>query len=102
MFNGLLPWLRPYAHYLYQVAAYNGLHPRVTSVYRSYQKQAILYNRYRQGLSDLPAAPPGRSKHQYGMAFDMVTDRPLARGAFWSGMGGKFGGVRDPVHFEAP
>jgi LAS superfamily LD-carboxypeptidase LdcB len=102
VFSGLVYWLRPYAYYLYQVAAYNGLHPRVTSVYRSYQRQAVLYDNYRRGLSALPAAPPGRSKHQYGLAFDMVTDNAPALGAFWESMGGKFGGVRDPVHFEAP
>ena len=101
-FHGLVPWLQPYADYLYLVAEYNGLRPRITSVYRSYQQQAHLYDLYRRGLSQLPAAPPGRSKHQYGLAFDMVTDNAPALGAFWTGMGGQFGGTKDPVHFEAP
>lgn len=98
-FSGLVPALQPYADYLYLVAQYNGLRPRVTSVYRSYQKQAFLYERYLRGVSQLPAAPPGRSKHQFGLAFDMVTDNPAALGALWQQMGGKFY-PSDPVHFE--
>lgn len=100
MFHGLVYWLRPYAQYLYRVALYNQLHPRVTSVYRSNQTQAILYARYRQGLTNLPAAPPGESKHQYGLAFDMVTDDNASVGALWQAMGGRWGGSTDPVHFE--
>jgi hypothetical protein len=100
VFNGLVHWLRPYAEYLYRIALYNGLHPRVTSVYRSPQAQARLYQRYQQGLSRLPAAPPGRSKHQFGLAFDMVVDNPEALGAVWTSWGGRWGGSRDPVHYE--
>lgn len=99
MFQGLQPWLRPYAIYLHQVAQQYGLQPRVTSVYRSWGKQRVLYERYLRGESQLPAAPPGRSKHQYGQAFDMVTNNPTALGNFWRQMGGKWY-ANDPPHFE--
>lgn len=102
LFRGLQPWLIPYAEYLYATAEYNGLAPRVTSVFRSYQKQAVLYDRYLRGNHPLPVAPPGRSHHQYGLAFDMVAQNPEGLGAFWRGMGGIWGGARDPVHFQAP
>lgn len=103
LFHGLQSWLIPYAAYFYDVLAAAGYRPRVTSVYRSSQKQAWLYDRWRRGESQLPAAPPGRSKHQFGLAFDLVTRPPeLAQyaGQFWQAMGGKWGGPGDPVHFE--
>lgn len=99
--DGLHPGLRPYADYLVRVAQYYGLRPRITSVYRSYAMQQYLYERYLAGKSALPAAPPGRSKHQYGLAFDMVTTNPQVIGEFWKRMGGQWW-PSDPVHFEAP
>lgn len=99
-FDGLVPDLRPYADYLYAVAQYNGLRPHVTSVWRSHAKQAYLYGRWVAGVSRLPAAPPGRSKHQFGLAFDMVTENNAALGALWRSWGGIWGGEKDPVHFE--
>jgi len=98
-FGGLQMWLRPYAQYLYDTCNQYGQRPRVTSVYRSPAKQRILYERYIRGESSLPAAPPGKSKHQFGLAFDMVTEDPDAVGAFWKQMGGKWW-ASDPVHFE--
>jgi hypothetical protein len=89
----------PYAVYLYETAERYGLKPRVTSVWRSTQQQAVLYQRYRAGLSSLPAAPPGLSKHERGLAFDMVTSDPAAVGALWRRMGGRWF-PSDPVHFE--
>lgn len=107
-FRGLQPWLQPYADYLLLVAEYNDLDPVVTSVYRSYARQAVLYERWKRGLSDIPAAPPGRSQHQQGLAFDLVvrkggyrSDLQDALGAFWVSMGGVWNRP-DPVHFGAP
>jgi len=104
-FRGLQPWLQPYADYLFDVAVASGFRPNVTSVYRSNQRQAVLYERWKRGLSDLPAAPPGRSKHNYGLAFDLVvaqgyrSGEQAALGAFWREMGGRWY-ASDPVHFE--
>lgn len=104
IFVGLVDWLRPYAQYLYDVAAYNQLQPRVTSVRRTREQQAALYARFLRGQSDLPAAPPGTSDHELGLAFDMVVagnyrgPEQRAVGEFWRAMGGAWS-ERDPVHF---
>lgn len=100
-FNGLAVWAIPYAQYLYEVAALNALNPRVTSVFRTHQQQAVLYQRFLRGQSNLPAAPPGHSKHERGLAFDMVTSNPQALGTLWNSMGGRWF-PSDPVHFEIP
>lgn len=99
--RGVQPWLAPYFAHLLQVAQYNGLNPRVTSLYRSITRQAQLYEQYKAGKSRYPAAPPGQSYHNYGRAMDMVADRLEDLGAYWQRMGGKWGGVADPIHFAA-
>jgi D-alanyl-D-alanine dipeptidase len=102
---GLHPSFAPYARYLVDVARANGLGPVVTSAYRSYSQQAVLYRRFLAGQSSLPAAPPGRSKHQFGLAIDV--DLPQNRqylaalGRWWLSIGGGWF-PSDPVHFEAP
>ena len=106
-FRGLQPYLQPYAQYLHDSAVASDMRPTVTSVFRSVQRQAVLYERWRRGLSDLPAAPPGRSKHNHGLAFDLVVRQGYrsphqeALGRFWQSMGGRWSKA-DPVHFEAP
>lgn len=102
---GLQPWLRPYADYLLDTARYNGVRVRITSVRRTRAQQAALYARYLRGESSLPAAPPGRSLHEHGLAFDVVfNDRwennpwQYALGDFWRRMGGSWSEI-DPVHF---
>jgi hypothetical protein len=102
-FSGLQPWLIPYARFFYNQVAAAGFQPRVTSVFRSTRQQAVLYQRYRQGLSGgLPAAPPGRSLHERGLAFDLVVT-PLSAaatvGRYWQSAGGRWF-PSDPVHFE--
>ena len=80
----------------------------VTSVKRSRSKQRRLYNRYMSGKSQIPAAPPGGSLHEYGLAFDLARSGvdPLADpllawlGRVWTYWGGQHGGSRDPVHFQ--
>lgn len=104
-FRDLSPELQPYANWLYDYAAGRGWRPVVTSTFRSIQKQATLYDRYRRGLSELPAAPPGRSLHNYGLAFDMVLQRgwrgteQRELGAVWRSIGGQWF-ESDPVHFQ--
>jgi hypothetical protein len=83
---------------------------RITSVRRSFQEQARLYADFRAGRSALPAAPPGHSMHQYGLAWDMAKvgwrpgqpDSDLAElGSLWTDAGGIWH-PSDPVHFEFP
>lgn len=104
LFNGLRPELRAAAKWLFDYAHARGWNPRVTSVYRSTATQARLYRRYLAGLSPWPAAPPGTSRHEFGLAFDMVVE-PLEKsrelGGLWERMGGYWGGrFNDEIHYE--
>lgn len=100
-FRGLQPFLQPWAEWLLSQAGPNA---HVTSVRRSRKQQTLLYRRYLAGLSQFPAAPPGTSKHERGLAFDIYSSdsRVLERlGKLWESVGGTWGGrFRDPIHFE--
>jgi len=104
-FRGLQPFMQPYAEWLLSVAPYAGARTaRVTSVLRSRAQQQLLYRNWLDGRSSFPAAPPGRSKHEYGLAFDMVTEPFSALhtlGGWWIRAGGEWSKT-DPIHFAAP
>lgn len=94
--HGLQPFLRPYAEHLLRHAP----QARVTSVYRSYSDQLQLWlNRSR---NPYPVAPPGRSYHQYGRAFDVSAPPAVLRelGALWRSWGGTWS-ESDAIHFQA-
>ena len=104
----LHPQLVPFARALYAIGKYYDPLLVVTSGFRSPSKQAKLYSKWLSGESQIPAAPPGRSLHGYGLAFDLArigidpfTD-PLLYwlGGLWESWGGRYGGQRDPVHFQ--
>lgn len=95
----------PYARALVDVAEYYGLGPvSINSVYRSPQKQAVLYDRYLRGLSEYPVAPPGTSLHEHGLAFDMNVRQGGSSpsqewlGRVWASWGGAWS-PQDPIHF---
>ena len=100
----LIPELEPFARELVALVGASGLQPRVTSTLRTYPQQKRLYSRFVAGLSQYPAAPPGRSAHEYGYAFDMVVadlswlptigDAWIQAGGVWHDS--------DPIHFEYP
>lgn len=100
--NGLHSSLRPYAQWLVSVAPYAGARSvRITSVTRSRAEQQQLYSNWLAGRSSFPAAPPGRSKHEYGLAWDMVTEPFSALdtlGAWWKEIGGEWSPT-DRIHF---
>lgn len=102
----LHPGFRPYVELLYQVAAENGLKPVVTSTLRTFREQSDLYRRWKSGLSRFPAAKPGTSIHETGLAFDMdVADERFLKplGELWESFGPGFrwgGRFKDPIHFE--
>ncbi len=106
--NTLDPRLQPWAKYLLYVAKFNDSRFVITSARRDRAKQMTLYYDYLRGLSKIPAAPPGRSLHEHGLAFDMarigidpLADPLLAAfGALWESWGGRWGQQRDPVHFQ--
>jgi len=104
-----LDWrLVPWAKWIHSVGTYNDGRLVVTSAKRSSAKQSRLYDDYIRGISLIPAAPPGKSLHEYGLAFDMARigidplgDPLLAwLGALWESVGGRHGGANDPVHFQ--
>ncbi|MEE8609040.1 MAG: D-alanyl-D-alanine carboxypeptidase family protein [Nitrospiraceae bacterium] len=100
--------LIPSARYLYAIGKYYDPLLVVTSSFRSSSKQARLYRAWLTGESKIPAAPPGRSLHGYGLAFDLARigkdpfNDPLLNwlGGLWESWGGQYGGSRDPVHFQ--
>lgn len=104
----LHPHLIPWAKELYRYGKLLDGRLVVTSARRSQRKQAQLYSDWISGRSRIPAAPPGTSLHQYGLAFDMarlgedpLTD-PLLNwlGQVWKHWGGQYGESRDPVHYQ--
>jgi hypothetical protein len=103
--SSLVPDLIPYAEQLVSIAASAGLSPRVSSARRSHAQQALLYRRFLAGQSRFPAAPPGTSAHEFGLAFDLwINDEEQLAdlGQVWEDMGGVWGGrFHDPIHFEA-
>ena len=103
--NSLVPELQPYCRELVRIAGANRLEPRITSTRRSIQEQRDLYARFLRGANPFPVAPPGTSAHETGEAFDMLVtpvDYLPDLGALWESWGGKWGGNRDPVHFQLP
>lgn len=103
--KALQPFLQPYAEWLLSAAPYAGARTvRITSVRRSRAQQQQLWENWQAGRSEFPAAPPGRSKHEYGLAFDMVTEpRSALRtlGGWWRQVGGEWSPT-DEIHFAAP
>ena len=103
------PQFRPYAEYLVQVGRSVG-RTTVTSTRRTWAEQAGLYEAYRAGRRPLPVAPPGRSRHVWGLAVDLVVGKyraggppspeMQALGEWWRKNGGVWGGKADPVHFS--
>jgi len=104
------PRFRPYADWLVRLGKSYDSRLVVTSGRRSPAKQARLYQNWIAGRSRIPAAPPGRSLHQSGLAVDIARigidplSDPLLNwlGSVWTYYGGKWGGARDPVHFQPP
>jgi peptidoglycan L-alanyl-D-glutamate endopeptidase CwlK len=65
----LHPKVKPYARALVNSAAAKGIIVKVISGLRSFEEQAKLFEIHLQGGP--LAAPPGRSNHNYGLAFDI-------------------------------
>ena len=64
------PW-RQWCDWMLTYLDQRGFDPIVTSGRRTYGEQQRLYSAYLAGRSSLPAAPPGRSAHNYGLAIDV-------------------------------
>lgn len=89
-----------------------GIRLDVRSALRTRAQQEVLYRRAQSGQSSLPAAKPGTSKHERGLAVDVgVTGRTAEQvpwsmweklGAIGERSGLKWLGRFDKVHFELP
>ncbi len=98
------PRFAPWARYLVDVLTAYGYRPTVTSTRRSSSEQRTLYARYVAGASAYPAAVPGTSQHEYGLALDIAFPDPswaASAGAWWRSLGGRWS-PSDAVHFGAP
>lgn len=101
----LAPAMRRAARLLLAVAPHLGATTtRVTSTRRSRAQQTQLYKNFVAGKAAFPAAPPGTSKHELGLAIDIVVTPAAAQtalGQWWRAVGGTWGGqFNDPIHFE--
>lgn len=101
--KSLDPRLRAAAPLLLKAAPLLGARSvKITSAKRSRAQQEVLYRNYLAGKSRFPAAKPGTSKHELGLAVDIVTSPesvlPLL-GAWWNAIGGRWFSS-DPIHFE--
>ncbi len=102
--DALIPELADAARALVDVGDRAGVQPRITSTLRSNSEQARLYRRFLAGASQYPVAPPGRSAHEYGFAFDLVVygpDNQADLGSVWQSWGGVWH-PSDAIHFEYP
>ena len=102
--NKLHPKLRTIARNLPRAARQFGFNARVTSGYRSTALQARLYQEYRAGRSRYPAQPPGQSKHEKGLALDVLSDNTSKLVGLLTdpSVGLAWAGPADPIHFEIP
>ena len=104
---GLNAGILPYAEHLVRECRRIGLRVVITSVVRDRGEQARLYNEYLAGRNPYPVAPPGRSAHEHGLAWDMDVryrdgrDAASVAGAAWNSWGGRWS-ARDRVHFGIP
>ncbi len=102
---GLKPEMKAGAKFLLQAAvALGASSARITSGKRSHAQQASLYKNFLAGKALYPVAPPGSSKHELGLAVDIVVTPAsfqTALGQWWRSVGGTWGGsFNDPIHFE--
>jgi LAS superfamily LD-carboxypeptidase LdcB len=102
--SSLHPELARGLAFLQAVARHNGHGLVVTSMRRSRATQRRLYDDFLAGRSKYPAAPPGLSSHERGLAFDAVIQPEALQAAYgrlWESIGGTWGAsFNDPIHFE--
>jgi len=101
--RSLHPRVYPLARAFVDALEHAGVHVTVTSTVRGPDVQAELYANFVAGRSKFPAAPPGRSTHALGIAFDVHLDPPVydQAGAVWESLGFTWGGrFGDPIHFD--
>lgn len=97
---GYQPEVRAAEERLARLARRAGITFVVTSRFRSIEKQTALFKRWKKGLSKFPVAVPGLSTHNYGVAFDAVSNNQSRLGALAREAGLIWAGKNDVVHFQ--
>lgn len=80
-----------------------GINTFVTSTVRSIREQTFLYNQFLRGNTSFPVAPPGQSNHQFGLAVDLVPEKPSDLPEvveIMRSVGFQWAGTADSVHFD--
>jgi hypothetical protein len=92
------PQLVPWARWLISLWPYG----QITSTRRTRLEQQTLFASCGAGQCRYPAAAPGHSYHEFGLAFDYLAPDEILQqlGAIWESYGGGWGGERDPIHFQ--
>lgn len=111
----LHPKIRPVARAFLKEAEKEGIYLRVTSGLRTFEEQDELYAKGRTAPGNIVTnAKAGESKHNYGLAFDVVEikdGKALWNNPNWSKIGelgkkrgftwgGDFKSIKDKPHFE--
>ncbi len=101
----LLPEFARAVDEVFAAAEDEGIGILIVSTYRSSAEQSKLHRAWiRRGKTGLPAAPPGQSFHEFGLAVDFATDPPDALervGEIAEDFGLRWGGrFNDPVHID--
>jgi len=94
------PKLKIIVRNLPRVSKALGFEVRITSGYRDYVTQARLYREYLAGVSHYPANPPGTSKHEKGLALDILSTNTNALVNLLQSVGLVWAGPLDPIHFQ--
>jgi hypothetical protein len=103
--EGLSPYFRPYIEWLLEYANSQGVSVEVLSGNRTAAEQVRAAAQAK--AAGRPAAAPGRSAHQYGLAVDLMAGGHSSSQdhkwlmSVWRAMGGNFYPGDDP-HFEHP
>lgn len=103
--SGLSPYFRPWIDWLLEFADQNGVTVEVVSGYRTIEDQKRAAAQAR--AAGRPAAAPGRSAHNFGLAVDLVAGGHSTSSehewlmSVWRAVGGEFY-PKDAPHFEHP
>ena len=100
--RGLHPLLAAIVKVLPRFAAAYGVSINFTSAVRSRAEQERLYALYKAGKMPYVVALPGTSRHERGLALDITTNNLKWLVDTLTGVGLRWAGMKDPVHFEIP
>lgn len=84
-------------------ARLRGFQAVITSTFRTRSEQQFLFDQFQRGLTSFPVAPPGTSRHEFGLAVDLVVIPPNRLPELveiMRSVGFRWAGPTDSVHFD--